>query len=152
MDVIPLEPKLDASNLNELSETTERSRRWPLSFTLRELLLLIVVASLAILYFIRPAPSWISNSNAPFSINSPIEYRYWHQQGPNGSGTGQIGSGNEWRPAKGIEVFENFIILHLDNGVDRMIEREGLQWFDWRRSVAIGRSGTATRETPISGH
>lgn len=53
--------------------------------------------------------------------------------GTKGSGTGEFGSGDEWRRANGIEVFENFVILHLDDGVDRMVERVGLKSFDWRR-------------------
>lgn len=139
-------------DLNELNQTTQRTRRRSLSFSLRELLLLFVIASLALIYFVRPSLSSKASSNAPFSIDSPIEYRYWHQLGPNGSGTGQIGSGDEWKPAKGIEVFENFIILHLQGDVDRMIEREGLQWFDWRKVGSSSQNGNAVRAAPSSTH
>lgn len=115
----------------------QTSKRQVISFTLRELLLLVVIASLAMMYFNRPFNDLKTHSKALFSLHVPIEYRYWHQRGPNGSGTGQIGSGNEWQPAIGIDVFENFVILHLENGIDRMVEREGLQWFDWRRIDGI---------------
>ena len=136
----------------DLLETSENRRPSGLSYlslSLRELLLLIVIAALVIMYFLprKQVPRY--NSNASFQLSAPIEYRYWQQRGNSGTGTGRIRSGNEWRPANGIEVFENFVILHLDDGVDKMIEREGLQWFDWRRVQRSTDSGAAD---PKSGH
>ncbi|MDP1563311.1 MAG: hypothetical protein Q8M16_18170 [Pirellulaceae bacterium] len=130
----------------------EKASRRFVSFTLRELLLLAVIAALIILYISRPSSVWKTDSKALYSVHSPIEYRYWHQRGPNGSGTGQIGSGSEWQPAIGIEVFDQFVILYLDNGVDRMVEREGLRWFDWRRVDSSNGVGVASPATLPSGH
>ena len=113
------------------------------SFTLRELLLVLVIASLVILYFVRPASPTAPKSNALFLIDSPIEYRYWRQV-VNDSGYGQISSGNQWAPALGIEIFENFTILHLDGDVDRMIEHNGLKTLDWRKTDERNSQGTAT--------
>ena len=115
---------------------------------MRELLLLVVIVALAMMYFFPRNRTSNTNPNALFQISAPIEYRYWRQQGTSGSGTGQLGSGNEWLPAKGIEVFDHFVILHLDNGVDRMIQREGLEWFDWRR-IEGSKKGPAK---PVSSH
>lgn len=119
---------------------------------LREVLLLFVIAALASIYFVRQSRNASGNSRAPFSLSAPIEYRYWHQHGSAGTGTGQIGSGDEWKPAQGIEVFKNFIILHLDDGLDRMVEREDLRWFDWRRTGLDGASGRATPKGPSLSH
>ena len=113
------------------------------SFTLRELLLVLVIASLVILHFVRPASPTAPKSNALFFIDSPIEYRYWRQVSSNGSGYGQIGS-EKWAPALGIEIFENFTILHLDGDVDRMIEHNGLKTLDWRKTDGRISQGTAT--------
>ena len=122
--------------LSEPNEPQPTRPRPFLSLSLRELLLLVVIVALALVYFLPRDVTSDSHSNAPFRLMAPIEYRYWHQRGNTEAGTGRIGSGDEWLPAKGIEVYENFVILHLDDGVDRMVEREGLRWFDWRRAKA----------------
>jgi len=124
--------------MRESSTSPSNEHMTRFSFSLRELLMLILIASLVCYYFVRPSNQDNRNPNALFSLSSPIEYRYWHQIGPKGSGTGQIGSGSEWQSANGIEVFENFIILYSDNGFYRMVEREGLQWFDWRKTDGTG--------------
>lgn len=92
-----------------------------------------MIVGLTIVYVLPREQTSDSHSNAPFSLRAPIEYRYWYERGNKTGGTGRIGSGNEWLPANGIEVYENFVILHLEDGVDRMVVREGLTWFDWRR-------------------
>jgi hypothetical protein len=109
-----------------------RSRPF-LSLSIRELLLLVVVAALATMYFLPRVEKPQTNSKALYQIQEPIEYRYWHQRGNTGTGTGPIGSGSEWLPADGIEVFDHFVILHRKGGIDRMVEQAGLRWFDWRR-------------------
>jgi hypothetical protein len=141
--------KKSEPNLVESNDSQSVRNKNQLSFSIRELLLLVVIAALVIMYFLPRDRTSTINPSAPFQISSPIEYRYWHQRGASGSGTGQIGSGNEWRPAIGIEVFDNFVILHLEDGVDRMIEREGLQWFDWRR---VEESGNASIAAPVAIH
>ena len=108
-----------------------------ISLTLREVLLLVVIIGLA-LAFVRwsdtPPPA---TSRSLYSSTQPIEYRYWHQRGPSGSGSGSLGSGNEWLSAKKIDVFETFVLVHQDNGLIRRIETDSLVYFDWRPAIQV---------------
>ena len=120
--------------------------------SLRELLLIAVIVALVVFFFVRPtspkADSTQVVSKALYSVDVPIQYRYWLEVDGQGSGTGAIGSGNEWRNAKGIEGFDEFVILHLDGDVDRMVELVGMKWFDWKRVD----SSPTLQPTPLSSH
>lgn len=140
-------PESDRRNRSQMTS----NNRSIVSLSLRELFLVttIVAMILGFLFFRRSnALSRINNSKALVAESGDIEYRYWRQIGPNGSGSGQRGSGNEWQPATGIEIFPDFILIHRDSGVRQMMEREGLQYFDWRPREATGN----TRTAPPSGH
>lgn len=116
------------------------NNRSALSLNLREIFLLITIFGLVLAYFVNrsyTAPR-IVNSKASYSEQGPLLYRYWHQDGDKGSGTGQIGSGDEWKPAIGIDLFDDFIILHQENGMHIVVQRENLKWFHWRSTDKAG--------------
>lgn len=111
------------------------------SVSLRELFLITTIVAMILGYLFlqkRNIVTRVKNSNALVSESGDIEFRYWRQVGATGTGSGQIGSGNEWISAKGIEIFPDFIIIHRDSGVRQMMEREGLEHFDWRPQETTG--------------
>ena len=131
---------------NDQFENQKRNSPSFFSLSVRELLLVFAVCAMILLYFVRPSENVRSPSKSLYSIEAPIEYRYWHQRGPSGSGTGFIGTRSAWQSAEGIEVFENFVILHIDKDYDRMIQRDDLTYFDWRKVEK------KKAEVPQSGH
>ncbi len=108
--------------------------RSALSLNLREIFLLITIIALILGYFVNRTYQAQNHvvSKALFTQEGPIRYRFWHQYGPEGSGTGAIGSGNEWKNAEKLEFFENFVIIYEEDGWHRMVERADLRWFDWQ--------------------
>ena len=111
----------------------EAPARRRLSITLRELFLVILIAALGLTILIQRTrqPGSIDHSfRSLLHIDHAVKYRYWHQHGDRGSGTGKIGSGTEWQNANGIDFFETFIVVHQSNG-GRLIPRDGLTYFDW---------------------
>ena len=129
---------------------SERTRSM-VSLSIRELLLITAIVAL-ILWFVifkkTDTTQRNKNSKALVSEVGPIEFRYWRQIGSNGSGSGLRGSGNEWRNAEGVDIFEDFIVIHHDNGLQEMMQREGLEYFDWRPRKQSSQKGAA----PSSGH
>lgn len=111
----------------------ETPARRKFSITLRELFLVILIAALGLALVMQRTQRVESNAAASRSllhVNGLVKYRYWHQRGDRGSGSGLRGSGSEWQLADGIDFFETFIIVHRSDG-GRLISREGLTYFDW---------------------
>jgi len=94
-------------------------------------------------------------SKAFYCVEQPLFYRYWRQVGPNGGGTGQIGSGSEWREANQIEIFDEIIISSVWDGVSQLLQREGLSCFDWQpldRTMLKQAASKKTASLNGSGH
>lgn len=111
----------------------ESPARRKLSITLRELFLVTLIAALGIsllLQRMQKSESQPAPSRSLLHVPGPVKYRFWHQRGERGSGTGTIGSGNEWQNADGISFFETFIVVFRSDG-GRLIPREGMTYFDW---------------------
>lgn len=130
--------------MTELESPTRRK----LSISLRELFLVILIVAIGLAFFVqqlRESRSKAAPSQSLFHVQGPVKYRHWHQRGDRGSGTGVLGSGNEWQNADGIDFFETFIVVYRSDG-GRLIPREGMTYFDW-----IPRDGAPASPSPPAG-
>lgn len=125
-----------------------RPRRWH-SLTLRELCLVVLCVSIGLGWWtqvstVRGRPAL---NRSLHHVGQPVRYRYWHQRGNQGSGSGTLGSGSEWKTATRLDFFENYILVHEPDH-SRMIPLKDLTYFDWM----LAPNPSPATPTPTAGH